>query len=98
MNKKFVLMIIEDIAIAVVLALIILYFVQPSIVRQTSMEETFHDGDYLLVSEDGANLLSRSTPIAFPVKGKVWINNHAHVLKFESMNLQRITARCRLID
>lgn len=42
------------------------------------------DGDYLLVSEDGANLLARSTPIAFSITGKTWVNNHAHVLEFES--------------
>ena len=42
------------------------------------------DGDYLLVSEDGANLLARSTPIAFSISGKAWVNNHAHVLEFES--------------
>jgi type I restriction enzyme M protein len=38
--------------------------------------------DLLLVSEDGANLLARSTPIAFSVSGKIWVNNHAHVLRF----------------
>lgn len=42
------------------------------------------DGDYLLVSEDGANLLARSTPIAFSVSGKSWVNNHAHVLQFNT--------------
>jgi type I restriction enzyme S subunit len=42
------------------------------------------DGDLLLVSEDGANLLVRSTPIAFSISGKSWVNNHAHVLKFET--------------
>ena len=47
------------------------------------------DGDALLVSEDGANLLARSTPIAFSVSGKYWVNNHAHILKFESMATQR---------
>ncbi|HLO69674.1 MAG TPA: N-6 DNA methylase [Flavipsychrobacter sp.] len=41
------------------------------------------DGDYLLVSEDGANLRARVTPIAFSVSGKVWVNNHAHVLYFK---------------
>lgn len=40
------------------------------------------DGEHLLVSEDGANLLMRSTPIAFSVSGKCWVNNHAHILKF----------------
>lgn len=47
------------------------------------------DGDTLLVSEDGANLLARSTPIAFSVSGRYWVNNHAHILKFESMATQR---------
>ena len=34
----------------------------------------------LLISEDGANLLARRTPIAFIATGKYWVNNHAHVL------------------
>ena len=34
----------------------------------------------LLVGEDGANLLARSTPIAYLATGKYWVNNHAHVL------------------
>ena len=47
------------------------------------------DGDTLLVSEDGANLLARSTPIAFSVSGRYWVNNHAHILKFGSMATQK---------
>lgn len=47
------------------------------------------EGDTLLVSEDGTNLLMRSTPIAFSVSGKYWVNNHAHILKFENMATQR---------
>ena len=47
------------------------------------------DGDTLLVSEDGANLLARSTPIAFPASGRYWVNNHAHILKFDHMATQR---------
>lgn len=41
------------------------------------------DGDYLLVSEDGANLLTRTYPIAFSIHGKTWVNNHAHVIEFK---------------
>jgi type I restriction enzyme S subunit len=41
------------------------------------------DGDYLLIGEDGANLVSRSKPIAFKASGKFWVNNHAHVLEIE---------------
>lgn len=48
------------------------------------VKDYIFDGDYLLVSEDGANLLARNTPIAFSISGKSWVNNHAHVLKFET--------------
>ena len=47
------------------------------------------DEDTLLISEDGANLLARATPIAFPASGKYWVNNHAHILKFENLTTQR---------
>lgn len=38
------------------------------------------DKPLLLIGEDGANLINRSTPIAFMAQGKYWVNNHAHVL------------------
>jgi len=47
------------------------------------------DEDILLISEDGANLLARSTPIAFSVSGRCWVNNHAHVLKFAEPATQK---------
>jgi type I restriction enzyme M protein len=48
------------------------------------------DENILLISEDGANLLARSTPIAFSVSGRCWVNNHAHVLRFENPITQRL--------
>ncbi len=53
------------------------------------VKDFIFDGDCLLVSEDGANLLMRSTPIAFSVSGKYWVNNHAHILRFPDMATQR---------
>lgn len=47
------------------------------------------DENLLLLSEDGANLIARVTPIAFSVSGKVWVNNHAHVLKFDNYSTQK---------
>lgn len=38
------------------------------------------DGEYLLVAEDGENLRTRQTPIAFLAKGRFWVNNHAHII------------------
>ena len=52
--------------------------------------EHIFDEDILLISEDGANLLARTYPIAFSVSGKCWVNNHAHVVRFTSMATQRI--------
>ena len=57
------------------------------------VKDYIFDGDYLLISEDGANLIARSTPIAFSITGKTWVNNHAHVLKFKSMTTQKYVER-----
>ena len=53
------------------------------------VQDYIFDEKLLLVSEDGANLLARSTPIAFSVEGKTWINNHAHVLRFADNTVQK---------
>ena len=58
------------------------------------VEDYIFDEDILLISEDGANLLMRSTPIAFSVRGKVWVNNHAHVVRFESKATQKYIEVC----
>lgn len=44
------------------------------------VDKYLFDKKLLLIGEDGANLLMRSTPIAFLAKGQYWVNNHAHVL------------------
>lgn len=38
-----------------------------------------HDGEFILVAEDGANDL-KNYPVQY-VNGKIWVNNHAHVLQ-----------------
>lgn len=45
-----------------------------------SIDGYTHDGEFVLIGEDGANLISRNKPIAFLAKGKIWVNNHAHVV------------------
>src|SRR5690554_3389421 len=42
------------------------------------------EGEFLLISEDGANLLMRTYPIAFIARGKFWVNNHAHIVRAKS--------------
>lgn len=39
------------------------------------------DGEYLLIAEDGENLMSRSQPLALIANGRFWVNNHAHIVK-----------------
>lgn len=45
------------------------------------VDDYLFDEKLLLIAEDGANLLSKSTPLAFLAEGKYWVNNHAHILK-----------------
>ena len=45
------------------------------------VDDYLFDGEYLLIGEDGANLVLRSSPIAFKASGKFWVNNHAHVVQ-----------------
>ncbi|MCF8083193.1 MAG: restriction endonuclease subunit S [Deltaproteobacteria bacterium] len=53
------------------------------------VQDYLFDEDLLLVSEDGANLLARTYPIAFSISGKSWVNNHAHVLRFRNFESQK---------
>jgi len=45
------------------------------------VEGYIFDEPTILLGEDGANLYSRSSPLAFIARGKYWVNNHAHILK-----------------
>ena len=53
------------------------------------VEGYLFDEDLLLISEDGANLKDRNYPIAFSISGKTWVNNHAHVLRFNDRISQK---------
>ena len=44
------------------------------------VDKYIFDQELLLIGEDGANLLYRSTDIAFLASGKYWVNNHAHIV------------------
>ncbi len=54
-----------------------------------SIDDYLFDSSLLLIGEDGANLINRSTPIAFIARGKYWVNNHAHVIDGISEDLLR---------
>ena len=45
------------------------------------VDDYLFDGEYLLVAEDGENLRTRLTPVAFLARGQFWVNNHAHIIR-----------------
>ncbi len=44
------------------------------------VDKYLFDGLHLLIAEDGENLRTRQTPVAFLADGKFWVNNHAHIV------------------
>ena len=46
---------------------------------QDYVEGYTHDGEFILIAEDGANDL-KNYPVNY-VDGRIWVNNHAHVLQ-----------------
>nr|WP_277749170.1 restriction endonuclease subunit S [Sinirhodobacter populi] len=45
------------------------------------IDKYLFDETLLLLAEDGANIVNRSTPVAFLASGRFWVNNHAHVYR-----------------
>jgi type I restriction enzyme S subunit len=48
------------------------------------IDEALFDEELLLIGEDGAPFFDKSKPIAYVIKGKSWVNNHAHVIRAKS--------------
>ncbi|MEE0110896.1 MAG: restriction endonuclease subunit S [Oscillospiraceae bacterium] len=48
---------------------------------QDYVADYIFDDELVLLAEDGGHFGSTDKPIAYRVKGKCWVNNHAHVLK-----------------
>jgi type I restriction enzyme S subunit len=63
-----------------------------------SVDNYLFDEDLVLVSEDGANLLNRSSPIAFVATGRYWVNNHAHIFRPIDGNLHYWAERIEAVD
>ena len=63
------------------------------------IDDYLFDKPLLLIGEDGANLISRSTPIAFIAYDKYWVNNHAHVIdSLEFITLKYLEIYINAID
>jgi type I restriction enzyme S subunit len=44
------------------------------------------DEEVILIGEDGANLRMRNLPLVYRANGKIWVNNHAHILRVRRDN------------
>ncbi len=45
------------------------------------IDDYIFDEELVLLGEDGAPFLDHSKPTAYMIRGKAWVNNHAHVLR-----------------
>ncbi len=50
------------------------------------IDDYIFEGEYLLLAEDGDNIRTKNTPLAFLANGKFWVNNHAHILTGKNGN------------
>lgn len=55
MIRMKILLWIRDISIAILVAILIMQFVRPTIVQQHSMEDTFHENDYVFLNRQAYN-------------------------------------------
>ncbi|MCY2794307.1 restriction endonuclease subunit S [Klebsiella pneumoniae] len=54
------------------------------------IDDFIFEGEHLLIGEDGAPFFDKTKNVAFVVKEKFWVNNHAHILKaFDSVTSNR---------
>ena len=60
------------------------------------IDDYIFDEPLLLLGEDGANIINRSTPLCFITTGKYWVNNHAHVMR--PQNGHNIKFLCELLE
>ncbi len=45
------------------------------------VDDYLFEGEYILMGEDGTVINENNTPVVQYVRGKFWVNNHAHILK-----------------
>lgn len=48
------------------------------------VEDYIFEGEYVLLAEDGANIITRNSPIAYQTEGRFWVNNHAHIMQMKT--------------
>ena len=62
------------------------------------IDDYIFDGEYILTGEDGFNIVLRSQPLSRIVKGKFWVNNHSHIMKPISSNIEYLLHLLEITD
>lgn len=67
--------------------------------QQGTIDGYIFDESLILLAEDGGHFGSKTKNIAYAIKGKSWVNNHAHVLRPKSVvNLDYLLAVLQKYD
>ncbi|MDO4839322.1 MAG: restriction endonuclease subunit S, partial [Desulfovibrionaceae bacterium] len=48
---------------------------------QDYVSDYIFDGTFILVGEDGSVITKSGTPVVTWAEGKIWVNNHAHIIE-----------------
>ena len=48
---------------------------------QDYVSDYIFEGTFVLVGEDGSVLTEQGTPVVNWAEGKIWVNNHAHIIQ-----------------
>ena len=66
---------------------------------QDYVDNFIFDGTFLLLGEDGSVINKDKSPVLHWVSGKIWVNNHAHILKeIEKYSLRYIYYALQCVD
>ena len=63
-----------------------------------TVDDYIFDEPLVLLGEDGAPFFDKTKPVAFFVSGKIWVNNHIHVLRLAPGFDPRFVAYCLNIE
>jgi len=62
------------------------------------IDKWLFDESLVLLGEDGAPFYDKSKQVAFFVSGKIWVNNHAHVLRPRKINGEFLAYALNIVD
>ena len=66
---------------------------------QDYVADYIFDGTYVLVGEDGSVMTPKGTPVVNWAEGKIWVNNHAHIIaEIDEVLLRYLLHYLQIVD